>query len=108
MLKIFFSLEPGGHYARGSRSQNPPRHQRQQPKAPRGSSRNRDRRTSLSQVSHVSGNHPHLPKSGAQKLAKQASRTDMHEEWMRTPDAGQSGYVFGSIPDLVIVLKDSK
>ena len=39
------------------------------------------------------GAHPNLPKSGAQRLAKQSSRGEIQADFMRTPDPGQSGYV---------------
>ena len=86
-------LEPGRHYARHSQQSQSRQNQQQPPQhyAPSSGNQNYKRRESLSSVSYVSGNHPSLPKSGAQKLAKQSSKVDMHEDWMKTPDAGQSG-----------------
>lgn len=88
-------IGPGRHYglASGSHQQQRGRAQYAQPHA--NTSQARDRRESLSRYASVSqhGAHPNLPKSGAQRLAKQSSRGEIQADFMRTPDPGQSGYV---------------
>ena len=88
-------LGPGRHYdcASGSHQQQRGRPQYAQPHS--NTSQARDRRESLSKYASVSqhGAPPNLPKSGAQRLAKQSSRGEIQADFMRTPDPGQSGYV---------------
>jgi len=89
--------KPGRHYSKAPGGGG---HQRQsnRPQQQGGGQSNRagqtkERRESLSRVASISkkGGHPNLPKSGAQKFAKQSSKNDLHNDFMKTPEAGQSG-----------------
>ena len=84
--------EPGRHYARSSN----PHQQQQRPNqqyAQPHKNNSYDRRQSLSKAGQRSGQHPHLPKGGASGRAKRSSKGG-NDDFLRTPDAGESGSVF--------------
>lgn len=82
--------EPGRRFpASGRNQQRGGGHQTQQYAQPQ---KGIDRRQSLSRVAKTSGNHPHLPKGGVTHNSSQRnSRNSGNEDFMKTPEAGQSG-----------------
>ncbi|XP_047141172.1 unconventional myosin-Ie isoform X1 [Hydra vulgaris] len=87
--------KPGRNYGKSTQSnkkKSVSEHRSQQQSNTKSSSR----RESLSKVSSASGRHPSLPKSGAQRMARQSSKVNEKEEFMRPPDPGQSGKQRGS------------
>ena len=93
IITIFFIdiSEPGRHYAASSRPQGGHGRGGGGGYQPQQAQKGINRSHSLSKSVKTSGQHPHLPKSGASKQAKRSSKTDGNEDWKRTPDAGQSG-----------------
>lgn len=57
------------------------------------SAQRQSKRQSFSRASRVPSKHPHLPTSGAKRVARQSS-SDLNQDFMNTPESGVCGYVY--------------